>query len=111
MVKRGKNMSYNDFDTGVHITPAPVTSNEIVEVSYSGILSKNGAKELYLHYGSSYLEDWANVSDTKMSKDANGVFSANLSVPVGNKLNLCFRDTAYNWDNNNGKNYIYEINK
>ncbi|HBY21041.1 MAG: hypothetical protein A2Y24_05170 [Clostridiales bacterium GWE2_32_10] len=104
-------MSYNDYDTGVHVDPATVINNGIIEVSYSGMLSQEGAKEIYLHYGSSYLEDWANVNDVKMVKNPNGAFSANLTVPKGNKLNICFRDNAYNWDNNTGKNYVFEIKK
>ncbi len=33
-----------------------------------------------------------------------------VSIPVlkADKLNVCFKDCANNWDNNSGKNYIFD---
>ncbi len=105
------NTTTNNYDTGVHINTSIIYPNNTVEISYAGLLTQNGAEEIYVHFGSSYLEDWANINDIKMIKNPNGAFSADIVIPVGNKLNICFKDSSQNWDNNNGNNYVYDIKK
>ncbi|MCT4605680.1 MAG: carbohydrate-binding protein [Marinisporobacter sp.] len=97
-------------ENGVQITPTIVKSNHIVEVSYDGILASSGADEVYLRCGvSEQSSGWKNLKDIKMEKHANGKFCTDVTVGKGEHLNMCFHDAANHWDNNNGKNYTFNI--
>ena len=36
-------------------------------------------------------------------------FQAEINLISSNLLNLCFRNSNNEWDNNNGQNYVFEI--
>lgn len=86
---------------GITITPANFTSGDKIKVTYTGLLSQSGANEIYAHIG--WGDSWENVNDIKMSKTKTG-FSTTITA-YNSALNLCFKDTCDNWDNNNGNNY------
>ncbi|TDX44485.1 carbohydrate-binding protein [Orenia marismortui] len=78
-------------------------------VKYNGILSKNGAEQVYLHAGLGYNGSWAAIKDIAM-KDINGEWVADIRVEDRiNKFNFCFRDSADHWDNNSGNDWSYRI--
>ena len=79
-----------------------------VKVSYTGDLFQKGAEEVYIHFGFGLL--WENVSEIKMVKTELG-FQAELALEDFESLNFCFRNEANVWDNNNGENYIFPIEK
>lgn len=79
-----------------------------VKVSYTGDLFQKGAEEVYIHFGFGLL--WENVSEIKMIKTDLG-FQAELCLEDFESLNFCFRNEANVWDNNNGENYIFPIEK
>jgi len=90
-------------DDGVHVTPMPVTGGERVTVAYDGLLARQGAGRVYLHYGYG-PGPWSVISDVPMEKVGDR-FEATFEVAHDGLLEFCFRDDAGNWDNNNGRNW------
>lgn len=92
----------------VRVRPLPMHNGDVIEVRYNGLLAKSGADQVYLHTGLAYEYDWTNVQNIKMNKEENDwVVNVELKEPV--KLKFCFKDSANNWDNNNGRNWSYTI--
>ena len=82
--------------------------NSIVKISYIGSLFQDNSKEVYIHYGFGLL--WENVSEVKMVKTELG-FQAEIDLQDFESFNFCFRNEINKWDNNDGKNYIFPIEK
>lgn len=99
-----------EFMGGVAVEPLPVTAGDEIKVKYRGLLHKNGAQEVYMHAGYGH-RDWHGIQDIKMTKAPDGSWEANVSLDPGetSRFNFCFRDSAFNWDNNNGLNWSFEI--
>jgi len=95
------------FPGGVIVDHTPITAGEEITVLYNGLLSKS-ANRVYLHLGYGSSENWHDVTDLKMSRTGWG-WVKTLEVKESDRLNFCFRDDAYNWDNNNGVNWSFEI--
>ena len=106
MPRARKSADNNYVSNGVSISPAVPTSGEKVKVMYDGLLSKSGASHIYAHVG--FGSTWNNIYDYPMSRSDTG-FEATIPVTKPDTMNLCFKDCANNWDNNSGKNYVYEI--
>ncbi len=85
-----------------------IVENSKVKISYVGTLYQAGSEELYVHYG--FGINWENVSDIKMEKTELG-FQCEIEIGESNCLNLCFRNGNGEWDNNNGMNYSFPIEK
>lgn len=101
---RTSNMTANPYKSnGITVSPASFSCGDKIKVTYNGLLSQAGADEIYAHIG--WGENWDNVNDVKMSKTKTG-FTATITADYSS-LNLCFKDTCNNWDNNNGNNYVY----
>ena len=83
-----------------------LVANTTVKISYTGKLFQEHAEEVFLHYG--FGLEWENLSDVKMEKTDLG-FQAEISLDDSDRLNFCFNDGKDNWDNNEGKNYTFEI--
>ncbi len=97
-----------DYPQGVVVDPTPITAGEEITVLYYGLLAKSGADQVYLHAGYGNAREWRHVSDFKMSKTGWG-WVKTLEIPDESRFNLCFKDSAGNWDNNNGINWSFEI--
>lgn len=82
--------------------------NSTVKISYIGELFQNGSEEVYIHFGFGLL--WENVSEIKMIKTELG-FQAEIKLEDFESFNFCFRNGANIWDNNDGNNYIFPIEK
>ena len=75
--------------------------NSVVKISYTGkFFQDNSNTELYIHYGFGLL--WENVNEIKMGK-------TELGYQGQDSLNFCFKNGKGEWDNNEGKNYVFEI--
>lgn len=92
---------------GIVLNPSVPLSGTTVTISYSGILAKSGATSLFAHVG--YGDKWEHVGDFSMKKTPTG-FTVDVPVAFAPSLNVCFKDGANNWDNNNGKNYTFDVN-
>ena len=82
--------------------------NTNVKISYTGEFFQDGSEDVFIHYG--FGENWYNVNEVKMEKTELG-FQAEINLLEGETFNLCFKNGAENWDNNNGENYIFPIEK
>lgn len=85
-----------------------LVENSKVKISYTGKLFEDNSDKLYLHYG--YGLQWDNVSEVEMVKTELG-FQAEIELISSDSLNLCFRNSNNEWDNNNGQNYSFPIEK
>ena len=80
--------------------------NSVVKISYTGkFFQDNSNTELYIHYGFGLL--WENVNEIKMEKTELG-YQALIYLNGQDSLNFCFKNSNGEWDNNGGKNYIFE---
>jgi len=91
---------WNDFQKGVEVK-ANDFSNDVT-ICYNGLLAKSGADQVYLHYG--FGDRWMDTHTEKMNKTFRG-WEKNINLKY-DKINFCFKDSANNWDNNNGSNWI-----
>ena len=82
--------------------------NSIVKISYTGKLFQNDSEEVFVHYG--FGNNWENLNEVKMEKSELG-FQAEIELMSNDTLNLCFRNANNEWDNNDGQNYIFPIEK
>lgn len=82
--------------------------NSRVKISYTGKFFEDNAKNVYLHYG--FGANWDNVSDIEMEKTELG-FQAELLLPSSDCLKFCFKNENNEWDNNNGCDYSFVIEK
>ena len=82
--------------------------NSTIKISYTGKLFQNNSEEVFVHYG--FGNNWDNLNEIKMEKSELG-FQAEIELVSDDTLNLCFRNTNNEWDNNDGQNYIFPIEK
>ena len=82
--------------------------NSTVKISYTGKLFQDGSEDVFIHYG--FGANWDNVNEIQMEKTELG-FQAEINLLEGETFNLCFRNGNENWDNNNGENYVFPIEK
>ena len=81
--------------------------NSVVKISYTGKFFQDGSNtDLYIHYGFGLL--WENVNEIKMEKTDLG-YQALIYLDGQDSLNFCFKNSKNEWDNNEGKNYVFEI--
>jgi hypothetical protein len=95
------------IDGRIAINPLPVSSGGRAHIRYKGLLAKSGATEVYMHCG--YGMDWYNPTEVPMYKVGNEIWEAQVDVRGGDTLSVCFKDSANNWDNNNGLNWSVPI--
>ena len=85
-----------------------LVENSKVKISYAGTLFQDGSEEVYLHYG--FGLNWENLGEIKMEKTELG-FQAEVELASYETFNFCFRNGNNEWDNNDGQNYIFPIEK
>ncbi len=77
------------------------------KINYSGLLAKCGAQDVCGVFGHGSNQNWENVSTIQFNKEAEGSFQAIIPVEQGKNINIAFKDSAENWDNNSGMNYTF----
>ena len=82
--------------------------NSIVKISYTGKFFQENAEEVFIHYG--FGNNWDNLNEIKMEKTELG-FQVEIELLSNDSLNLCFRNSNNEWDNNDSQNYIFPIEK
>lgn len=83
--------------------------NSTVKISYIGELFQDDqTTNVSIHYG--FGSNWDNVSDIEMQKTELG-FQAEINLLEGDTFNFCFKNQNEVWDNNNGQNYIFPLEK
>ena len=82
--------------------------NNNVKISYTGKFFQDGSEQVFLHYG--FGINWDNVNEIEMNKTDLG-FQAEINLLEGESFNLCFRNGNNDWDNNEGQNYSFPMEK
>lgn len=83
-----------------------LTPNIDIKISYTGKFYQDNAESVILHYG--FGNSWSNSQDVEMKKTELG-FQAEITLIDSESFNFCFKNEAGEWDNNEDKNYIFEI--
>ncbi|HYH04653.1 MAG TPA: carbohydrate-binding protein [Bacillota bacterium] len=97
----------NESTNPVDWSPNPMQKDETLRIGYRGLLKDAGADAVYLHYG---YDSWNSPIHTiKMNRLADGDFEVDLHPEDRHEVNFCFKDSASNWDNNNGWNWTVHI--
>ena len=94
---------------GFSISPVPGRAGETVKIRYHGLLSGAGADQVFLHTGYG-TASWQNIYDHRMNKAGNE-WEKSIEIERDGQFNFCFKDSADNWDNNNGMNWSYTIER
>ena len=97
-----------EFFKNIFFNTDKLIENSTVKISYTGDLFQNETEEVFIHYG--FGLNWDNVSETKMEKTELG-YQAEITLTDGDTFNFCFKSNDDRWDNNNGANYVFPIEK
>lgn len=83
-----------------------LTPNIDIKISYTGKFYQDNAESVILHYG--FGKSWIEAKDIEMKKTELG-FQAEITLIDSETFNFCFKNELGEWDNNEDKNYIFEI--
>lgn len=92
---------------GISYSPHDAQKDSLLKIEYFGLLAKSGASDVYMRLASE--NDFSNSKDVKMRKTGDNRFEATIQTGLVDNLNFCFKDSANNWDNNNGNNYSISL--
>ncbi len=93
---------------GIYLDPVPITLGDEVKIKYKGLLADSAANKVYLHAGFGHGA-WDKILDLPMKKTKDGGWSVTVQVDESADFHFCFHDDAQNWDNNNGRNWTYQV--
>lgn len=85
-----------------------LTSNTKVKISYTGKFFQDDSEEVKIHYG--FGNNWENLSELSMRKTDLG-FQIEIELLDSDTFRFCLKNEKDEWDNNNGENYIFDIEK
>jgi hypothetical protein len=95
-------------ENGVFISKSNFHVGDEVTISYNGLLAQQGADSVYIHMG--YGPKWKEKTYIPM-KNEEGIFKAKFKILLDDVLNISFKDSADNWDNNSYMNYSFSVSK
>ena len=85
-----------------------LTPNTNVKISYIGKFFQDESKQVYIHYG--FGNDWENIVEAEMTKSELG-YQIEIDLIDKPTFNFCFKNENGEWDNNDGDNYIFTLEK
>ena len=85
-----------------------LTPNTNVKISYIGKFFQDESKHVFIHYG--FGNDWENVVEAEMIKTELG-YQIEVDLIDKPTFNFCFKNENGEWDNNDGDNYIFTLEK
>lgn len=80
--------------------------NSRIKISYTGKFFQDESKNVYIHYG--FGNEWDCLVDAEMTKTELG-FQIEVDLIEKDTFNFCFKNEKEEWDNNDNKNYIFNI--
>ncbi|HEX3028220.1 MAG TPA: carbohydrate binding domain-containing protein [Clostridia bacterium] len=95
-------------ENGVKVSKTTIYAGDKITVSYFGLLVQSGANDVYLHFG--FGDEWESKDLVQMNLEY-GIFKADIKVEKPGTLNIAFKDSAENWDNNSAQNYSFKVSK
>ena len=96
-------MSYSNIKFGDNLI-----KNKTCKITYFGYLFQNGSEFVNIVYG--FGNEWHHTKEQKMEKTDEG-FVVNVNMLDFDTFNFCFRNSIYEWDNNNNQNYTAPISE
>lgn len=93
-------------ENGVLANKVSLDEGTNLAITYDGLLYRSGADTVFAHYG--YGTKWTNLNTLKMMRTDSG-FRANIPITKTGTVNIAFKDSANNWDNNSGVNYSFDV--
>lgn len=85
-----------------------LVENSKIKISYTGKFFQDESKEVFIHYG--FNNNWENQTNISMVKTELG-FQTEIELGEFDTFNFCFCNENNEWDNNNGQNYSFLIEK
>ena len=85
-----------------------LTANSVVKISYTGKFFQDGSEHVTIHYG--FGNEWEGVQDVEMTKTELG-FQTEVTLLDKDTFSFCLKNEKDEWDNNNGSNYVFLIEK
>ena len=85
-----------------------LTANSTVKISYTGKFFQDESKNVFIHYG--FGNEWESLVDAEMTKTELG-FQIEVDLLDKETFNFCLKNEKDEWDNNDGDNYIFIIEK
>ena len=85
-----------------------LTPNTNVKISYIGKFFQDTSKQVFIRYG--FGPDWENTTEAEMVKTELG-YQIEVDLLDKPTFNFCFKNENGDWDNNEGDNYIFTIEK
>ena len=82
--------------------------NSKVKISYTGKFFQENSESVTIHYG--FDKEWNDITDIEMQKTELG-YQAEIDLTGENSFNFCFKNNKDEWDNNDGQNYIFPLEK
>lgn len=86
---------------------ANLEERKTVKITYSGDLFKKGSDSVTIVYG--FGDNWSYTTEQEMAKIETGFITDVEMKESFDKFNFCFRNSNYEWDNNNNSNYVSQI--
>lgn len=83
-----------------------LTPNNKVKISYTGKFFQDDSTNVYIHYG--FGNEWEGLVDAEMVKTELG-FQIEVNLIDCPTFNFCLKNEKDEWDNNDGANYIFQI--
>ncbi|TYQ16184.1 UNVERIFIED_CONTAM: putative carbohydrate-binding protein with starch-binding CBM53 [Acetivibrio alkalicellulosi] len=98
-----------DFYSDEHRTQGVSISSEgqNIRLVYNGLLASSGANDVYavVSYGNN--QHWDDIRYYQMDNIGERTFRALIPNNENMNINVVFKDSANNWDNNKGRNYSF----
>lgn len=83
-----------------------LTPHSKIKISYTGKFFQDNSSDVYIHYG--FGMNWEELGELKMEKTELG-FQTEIELPENDSFCFCFKNGNNEWDNNEGKNYVFPI--
>ena len=83
-----------------------LTANSKVKISYTGKFFQDNSEEVIIHYG--FGNNWEDLNELSMTKTDLG-FQIEIDLLDSDTFNFCLKNEKDEWDNNDGSNYIFNI--
>lgn len=99
-------MDDDSINGQVILEPEEVQSGDKLYIVYDGLLKNAGADRIFLHYG---FDGWKDPQTVEMAPNGASQYSAVIRASADRRIDMCFKDSAEHWDNNNGHNWRCKV--
>jgi hypothetical protein len=89
----------------IELQPSLAHSGDSVRIKYHGLLKNSGADAVFIYCG----KDGWQASKYIPMRRGDDDFYVDVRAEADRELNFCFKDSANNWDNNNGYNWKVDV--